>query len=92
MRFIPAVPPSTISKGPTASATRYEGNGFVVANAWRTHPARPGTSPALVSGELLTTTCFAGASITSVHGVFHPGSSKHGKVRRALVSSCWEIT
>ncbi len=79
--FAPTLPSSTACHGPTAKATRYEGSGRVAAKRTAFMP-----SPASVSdtiGVFATATSDRGTRSVSCQGTLKPGSSKHGKARRA---------
>ena len=82
----PTLPASTISNGPTAKATRYDGSGFVSAN--RTTRVPPSTFSA-ATGVFESATSPAGTRSVSCHGTLNAGSSKQGKTRRASAASNW---
>src|SRR5262245_31900793 len=83
------LPPSTISKGPTAKATRYEGKGLVWAK--RTTLVSPSVASKVI-GVFEAAWSARGTRRVKVHGVLNDGSSKHGKLQRASVSSNWVKT
>src|SRR4051812_1418502 len=72
------------SKGPTASATRYEGIGGVRPNAIVLVAAAVVSSAA---GALATAASAAGIASVTCHGILKAGSSQHGKAFRAWRSS-----
>src|SRR5262245_5851812 len=82
-------PASTISKGPTVKATRYEGRGLVSAK--RTTLVSPSVD-SLAIGVFEAATRARGTRRVTVQGVLNEGSSKHGKARRASISSNWVKT
>ena len=70
-----------VSNGPTANATRYDGNGGVAANRTRFLP-----SPAAAvstTGMLPITSSASGTVSATSYGTLNAGSSKHGNARRA---------
>src|ERR1035441_2933165 len=85
MRFLPAFPASTNSKGPMAMATRELGSGRVGA---KTTFFLPLGSSLWETGEVLeTAACSFGMWTVICQGVLKSGWSKQGKARRASVGS-----
>src|SRR5262249_9169644 len=82
--FMPAI--GTVSKGPTAIATRYEGMGGVGWNVTtRLAPARDSVATGVVPPARPAT----GTRGVIRHGILNSGSSQQGNASRASVSSNW---
>ena len=76
----------TVSNGPTARASRYEGSGGVRLKT-TVFDAPAGVS--LSTGVLETARLAAGTMRVSWYGILNEGSSQQGKARRASVASNW---
>ena len=88
--FLPALPASTRSKGPTANATRYDGSGFVSSK--RTAFIPPGSAVSAATGVLESAVSPSRTWSVSCQGTLYEGSSKQGKARRASMLSNWVKT